>query len=918
MLLKANQPLGGACWGPHDSDMVGSSLDATAALRVRQRHAGVGLAHPWLLALVGVALLKSSLALAAAVTTHLGSAPVAPLATGFVVLQLMMFGATGTFLMMAHAHDARTFHLGAFLTVVSSAFSNSFVRESAATIPAVNVLVPLHPDAFLPVVFALFVREFPRIREQGATRLVSRCLIGVCVGAGAVLFLVNTWLGWTDGQVHAWREGLNVLRRRPVAGTVYWTTVFALVVTGALLSLCRLHRADRQDARRVRLFFLAFFLGLGPMALTNVLEVLLAYRQFLASSEAWWIEPFLQISLASLPVSVAYAVLVQQLLPIQWVIRKAIQYALARATLAAALVIPFGVLIVHGYQHRHSTLAEIAVGDARWLFGAVALAGFTLGVRESVLRVLDRVLFRERYDAREVLAGLIDQSRRTRHLDELVAVITAGIERALRPESVAVLVRDRTGLAFASVFGSNEPLARSSALAQILSSTGAPMMVESPGEGPLRLLPRNERHWLVDNRAQLLVPLLSSEGVLVGLILLGERKSELPYGRDDVLLLSGIANAGAMTIEHHAMRASLNNEPSESRWWVVSSAAGAVPPATECRACGLIRSRDQPVCSDCGGELGPADVPEQLFGKFAFEKRVGRGGMGVVYRARDLTLNRMVAVKTLPGTSPEHAHRLRREARAMAAVTHRHLAVVYGIESWHGKPLLMCEYMEQGTLADRLAAGPLPRGEALQLGVTLADVLQLIHHAGFLHRDLKPSNIGYAQGIAKLLDFGLVHMLADAVPSEEPAGPSERNRDASAVSRRTSVVGTLSYLSPEALEAAPPTPAFDLWSLNVLLLEAIMGRHPFLASSVDETIERIRSAEVAPAIHRQLAGERAISGYFERALAKRPDRRPPTATETRRLLIALQARSHGLATLAAISDEEKRPDGRPSNDDGVS
>lgn len=160
--------------------------------------------------------------------------------------------------------------------------------------------------------FALFIREFPRIREQGVTGLVSRGFIGVCLGVGATLFLVNAWLGWTDGDLYGW-WGLDVLRRQAVAGTVYWTTVFALVATGAALSLYRLHRADRQDARRVRLFFLAFFLGLGPMILTNVLEVLPSYRQFLASSDAWWVEPILQVSLASIPVSVAYAVLVQQL-----------------------------------------------------------------------------------------------------------------------------------------------------------------------------------------------------------------------------------------------------------------------------------------------------------------------------------------------------------------------------------------------------------------------------------------------------------------------------------------------------------------------------------------------------------------------------------------------------------------------------
>ena len=110
-----------------------------------------------------------------------------------------------------------------------------------------------------------------------------------------------------------------------------------------------------------------------------------------------------------------------------------------------------------------------------------------------------------------------------------------------------------------------------------------------------------------------------------------------------------------------------------------------------------------------------------MFGKFRFDERVGHGGMGVVYRATDLALDRVVAIKTLPGTSPEASQRLRSEAKAMAAVVHRHLATIYGSESWRGRPMLICEFMTDGTLADRLKHEALSVDEALCLGMALAE-----------------------------------------------------------------------------------------------------------------------------------------------------------------------------------------------------
>jgi hypothetical protein len=556
-------------------------------------------------------------------------------------------------------------------------------------------------------------------------------------------------------------------------------------------------------------------------------------------------------------------------------------------------MVPVCVLVVQGYRLRHETIAEAISGTGAWLVTATALAGLVLFSREELRRAIDRWFFREAYDAREILMTLGEQSRRANRLDELVATLTAGIDRALRPDSLAVLILDDVGTHFISPFGSVEPLATGCVLAEVLGVTRGPLDVQlEAGRSPLRWLPRDERQWLVDSRAALLVPMRNAGGGLVGLITIGERRSEMPFSTEDRWLLSVIADSGALAIENHAMRAGSGDPSQAGDAWRVGLAPDRNR-AFECPTCGLLQASADSACARCGAALLASDVPAVLFGKFRFEERVGRGGMGVVYRATDLALDRVVAIKTLPGTSPEHSQRLRVEARAMAAVTHRHLAIIHGAESWHGRPMLICEFMARGTLATRLSGAPLPVAEALELGIALADALRVIHAAGLLHRDIKPSNIGYSQdGVPKLLDFGLVHMLMQAPSSDGPAGYSDASLPEDAdplvsLSVSRPMIGTPLYLSPEASHGHRPTAAFDLWSLNVLLIEAITGRHPFRGATVADTVNRVRTARVDEAWTAQPAVSRNLMAYFERALAKDPAFRIRTAGEAAEALRGL-------------------------------
>jgi serine/threonine-protein kinase len=271
----------------------------------------------------------------------------------------------------------------------------------------------------------------------------------------------------------------------------------------------------------------------------------------------------------------------------------------------------------------------------------------------------------------------------------------------------------------------------------------------------------------------------------------------------------------------------------------------------------------------CGGGRALAALPACLHGVFRVERRIGRGGMGIVYLGSDLRLDRPVALKTLPCLSSASVTTLRNEARAMAAVTHPSVAVLFGLEEWRGTPVLVTEYLPGGTLAARIAAGPLPLTDALALGATVADALAVLHGRGWLHRDIKPSNIGFcSEGTPKLLDFGLTRWRPATDDSSEP------------------LAGTPLYLSPELLDGETPSAHDDIWALALVVVEMITGAHPFRADRLEDALSQVRSRTPVNVRHRVPTVPSSVDHVLSRALHPIPSRR---FTSARELAAALRA-----------------------------
>jgi len=554
---------------------------------------------------------------------------------------------------------------------------------------------------------------------------------------------------------------------------------------------------------------------------------------------------------------------------------------------------PFATLAFLVYQARDRRVAELLAGGRGALLLGAGAGGLVIARgRRRVLDALDRRFFREEYDARVILRDLAEGIRRVADLGELERLVTREVDRALHVERVALLVLDPRTKHLVSRAGAARPLPLDAAVVTLARERGESVNVDLDDPVEAGPLARDDRAWLADGGFHLLVPLLDGTGALIGLLALGAKRSELPFSPEDRALLASVGSAAAVALERRLLAAQHTGE------------RAAVQAAGECRHCGLICSTDEPRCARCGGPVHAAAVPRLLAGKFMMEERIGAGGMGVVYRARDLSLERPVAIKTLQPRGALLAWRLRREARAMAAVTHPNLAAIYGLESWNETPLLVVEYLSGGTLSSRLAKGRFSFGETLGLGTVLLDAAECIHGAGILHRDIKPSNIGFAAGdVVKVLDFGLARMMdtarGEAEPSRRtPAAGSGSMAGEGATTAADIVLGTAEYMSPEAVAGEGPDPSFDLWSIAIVLYESLAGRLPFAGFTPRETLHLVRAGR-APDLRDLVPGCPApVADFFRDALAPERARRPPSAAALKRRLVEALAPFTAPATSA--------------------
>jgi Tol biopolymer transport system component len=232
-------------------------------------------------------------------------------------------------------------------------------------------------------------------------------------------------------------------------------------------------------------------------------------------------------------------------------------------------------------------------------------------------------------------------------------------------------------------------------------------------------------------------------------------------------------------------------------------------------------------------------APGTRIGPYEVASRIGEGGMGIVYQARDTQLQRNVALKVLPdhfSSDPERLDRFQREAQVLASLNHPNIAHIYGLERSAGSGCIVMELVEGATLAERIQRGPIPVEDAVEIARQIVDALEAAHERGIIHRDLKPANIKIApNGMVKVLDFGLAKVV-------EPA-PAAEAATRMSVSAPGMIVGTAAYMSPEQARGRSIDARTDIWAFGCVLYEMLTGRPAFDGDTVTDIIAKVIQSE---------------------------------------------------------------------------
>lgn len=784
------------------------------------------------------------------------------------IAQILIFGGSAWLLLRLARPDKRAVYVVAVLIFSANAYATNFIHPLIIKFSApwswiLTVTWALHVEAFLPFFLWKFVEVFPNSKAShpffsAANFLkVSALWLGIFINS---LALIRAFRFLASLTTPVWVDGVVLLLDKR------WEILIPHITAAIPFLLLKRRRLSADERRRIALAVIA----VGAFC-TAMLEILL--ETLIPGMKEWSTALGYNfytgnLLITAFPLLLTYSVLAHRVLDVASVARNAIRYVLTRYSAAALGFVPFVFIVYFAWTHRESTLVELFSGSpAIVLSTAGVLGALALIYRQPVLDYIDRRFFTERYNSRRVLTELVEQVRGTRNLVELAKLVERGVDLALHLERAALMVEDPAVGRFIDPRHQVRPLDPGSQLITLVAGSRDPIAVdlEAPSS-PFRSLPEDDKLWLVENRVEMIAPAHSLDGILIAVLVLGAKKSDLPFLLEDRELLAGVCSSAGLVVELLRLKETAlpaTTPPSLTERFEASALVEGAgnegndgEAAMECIACDRVFPPGTTECPHCFVDTEKTNAPYILRDLYRLDHRLGSGGMAVVYRAKDLKLGRTVALKTLPRVNAEAAMRLRREARTAASVSHQGLAAIYGLETWRGVPMIITEYLAGGTLADQLGQDPLDPLAAIDMASTVAQALAKIHKAGILHRDIKPSNIGYTEdGDVKLLDFGIARIQHDfrkERPDDENTAPgpdgSRIVNTASLMLPRTrtgQLVGTVTYLSPEAARGEKADTGVDLWALAVCLYESLTAENLFYGRSFQDVLARIRDLRIA-------------------------------------------------------------------------
>ena len=728
-----------------------------------------------------------------------------PAASFFRIVPHVLYPVCGLLLFVGGRFDRRAWLLGAVLVLLGAFWAQPVTRGFG---------VGLYPELFLPALLWMFVREFPRVRRRTRLDDAAAGFAGLAAVVGGALQVANL------PPVQSLSPSLAVLARE-VPGTYVAPAFFGpycvLVLAALAVLLLRARGVVAEERTRTRLFVAGIVAALAPHV-EGVIEVASPGTVSLAAAN--WVSVLGSVSALAVPCLTMYAAISLRVLDVRTTVRVSARRLLTRGGLALVVLGPLaalgGLLESSAYWSLGEALADPLV---QVCVACAAAAVAALAFRERLLARLDVWVAPETADQRLALAMAGADFAQVPGVTEVAAVVGRAARRGAGVTGALLVVDEASGARghqFVAADSSLAPLARTSMIAHVMEEIRLPLLVDPDARyTAFDLLPPDEAAWVAATSTAAVVRVSGPGAETAGLLAVGRPTDAGRLRPVDLAFLDALASTAGLAL---------------ARLRQQDGPAGRTepPPGRECRGCGRLAAASDAGtrCDACGGAWAAAPVPAMLAGKFLLERRIGAGGMGTVFRARDIALDRPVAVKSLDQVSSAHLARLKPEAQAMAAQAHPGIAQIHGLETWRGRPMLVMEYLDGGTLATHIGRGPMPPADAVRVGLAVAEALAALHAAGYRHGDIKPSNIGFTSNeTVKLLDFGLAG----------PAGDS-----------RSLTGGTVAYLSPEALGGAPVGTADDIWALGVVVYEMAAGQRPFAGGTLDELADGIRRRRLQP------------------------------------------------------------------------
>jgi hypothetical protein len=581
----------------------------------------------------------------------------------------------------------------------------------------------------------------------------------------------------------------------------------------------------------------------------------------------WPIEAFLQ-ALVLLPAfGLPYAVAVRHVFSPRTVLRRSLQYAFARKTLTALVALPVIALVASLVQQRDQSLAMIVSGRPLFYVAVLAMLAAGLKYRVPAQRWLDKQFFRAEYDAREILVSLAGRVPYEADPRDLVAMVVTEIDSALHPESIAVFASDAPNASnprglfepVSSLRVDPQPLAADSGVITLLRWSDKPLEVFLDDEqSPVARVPAADRGWLAAMNAALLVPIFaggSDPRPFVGLIALGRKRSEEPYTPEDRELLRGIAVQMGVALDLSRLRKQVGSGGMRSSVEAEAMAgAGATSTPTVIRTPG-------------GSVASGLSIGTVIENKYRVDAVIGQGGMGAVFRAWDLRLERPVAIKVVRAdllSDPDSRARFRRESQIVARLQHPGIVTVFDFGTLpDGAAYLVMEFVPGEDLRHLMKReGRLRAARVAALIGGICAGVESAHKSGIFHRDLKPENILLPESGTgpKVLDFGVAKLT-----------PQANTTAGGTLTVGGTIVGTPAYMSPEQLRGDAVDGRTDVFSLGVVAYEMLMAKLPYGGGSfIDIGVRQ------AAGPHTVDTGDLApgLADAIRRAIAYEKEKRP--------------------------------------------